>query len=92
MVEVFKTNVKDRLVACILIEAIHRQFNHYKANFDLHDRDRILRVESSEGPVQNELVLNLLMCQGIDAEVLPDELPLFDSLMIPIQYATDEYK
>lgn len=92
MVEVFKTNVKDRLVACILIEAIHRQFNHYKANFDLHDRDRILRVESLDGQVQNELILHILMCHDIDAEVLPDELPLFDSLMIPIQYATDENK
>ena len=90
MVEVFKTNVEDPGQAIMLIDQIHKSFRHYKANFDLDDRDRILRVASSEGTVQNELILNLLMCQGIDAEVLPDELPSFENLMIPTQYAEDE--
>ena len=73
MIEVFKTNVKDRDQAGIVIDQIHKTFVHYKANFDLEDCDKILRVKSSTGLIQSSLLIDLLKDFGFDAEVLPDD-------------------
>ncbi|MBC9796113.1 hypothetical protein IBL28_09055 [Sinomicrobium sp. FJxs] len=45
MVEIFKTDVNDVTTAdhCILVLSHH--FPNTRINFDLEDRDRILRVE-----------------------------------------------
>jgi hypothetical protein len=74
MVEVFKTNVADRLHATMLVDQIHQTYTYYKANFDLDDCDRILRVKSLSGPVQPALLIHLLNLHGYSAEVLPDEV------------------
>jgi hypothetical protein len=92
MVEVFKTNVRDRSLANVVVNAIHKKFIHCKANFDLEDRDRILRIESFNGLVQTDLILEILMSWNIEAEVLPDEVPSFGFLSIPIENLTNEYK
>jgi hypothetical protein len=76
MVEVFKTNVIDAGHASMLVEQIHQSFIDYKANFDLEDCDKILRVKSFSGSVQPFLLINLLKELGFDAEVLPDDFPL----------------
>ena len=73
MIEVFKTNVKDRLQAEMLIDRIHKKFDHYKANFDLHDCDHILRIVSSNGLIEPEPIVDLINEFGFIAEVLPDE-------------------
>jgi hypothetical protein len=72
MVEVFKTNVKERMHANMLIGQIHRAFTGYKANFDLDDCDRILRVKSTMGPVDSFRLIHLLQELGFKAEILPD--------------------
>ena len=74
MVEVFKTNVKDNDHAGMLIDQIHKNFVEYKANFDLEDCDRILRVRCTTGLVQSFLLINLLKDFGFIAEVLPDDV------------------
>lgn len=71
MVEVFKTNVEDHQQAKILLEQIHKVFTGYKANFDLDDCDKILRVQSA-GRVQTRSLISLLKDFGSAAEVLPD--------------------
>ncbi len=76
MVEVFKTNVTDHLEASWLIKQIHSSFKTYKANFDLDDCDRILRIQSSGTPVQPEYVITILKEFGYDAQILPDDCPL----------------
>jgi len=58
----------------MLIERIHRTFTEYKANFDLEDCDRILRVTSSTGPVEARRLIRLLKELGFNAEVLPDNV------------------
>jgi hypothetical protein len=73
MVEVFKTNVIEHDDANMLVYHIHQNFGEYKANFDLEDCDRILRVKSSTGQVEAAVLINLLKELGFDAEVLPDE-------------------
>ncbi len=74
MVEVFKTNVEDWEEAQRLLAQIHRNFLHYRANFDLEDCDKILRVKSTTDYIQAAALIRLLRESGFDAEVLPDDL------------------
>jgi hypothetical protein len=70
MIEVFKTNINCADQAKQLVERIQRHFSGYKANFDLDDRDRILRIVSS-GAIALHFIDWLKDC-GCDAETLPD--------------------
>ena len=72
MIEVFRTNVMDSDHASMLIDQIHKNFIDYKANFDLEDCDKILRVRCTE-LIESSLLINLLKDFGFNAEVLPDE-------------------
>lgn len=72
MVEVFKTNVCSHEHAKMLLEQIHQNFTEYKANFDLDDTDRILRVSTPVGIVADTELILLLREYGFQAEVLPD--------------------
>ena len=72
MVEVFKTNVTNQDHANRLIDQIHHTFREYKANFDLEDCDRILRVKSITGQIQASRLIDLLSSSGFTAETLPD--------------------
>lgn len=73
MVEVFRTNVKTTEDARAVLEKIHQMFGNYKANFDLEDCDRILRVEDEQGVVEITSMIGLLKASGFTAEVLSDE-------------------
>ncbi|WP_151999279.1 MULTISPECIES: hypothetical protein [unclassified Imperialibacter] len=78
MVEVFKTTVDNHVQAFRLLEAIHRAFPGFSANFDLGDCDRILRVESHGSQVNVCAVIHLIISHGCFAEVLNDELKPVD--------------
>ncbi len=67
--------MKERFHADQLLEQIHKSFPAYKANFDLEDCDKILRIKSESGMVQPMPVILLLKVSGFHAEPLPDELP-----------------
>ena len=82
MIEVFKTNITDRHHANRLIDDLHKIHPDYKANFDLDDHDRILRVENKNGLVPANSVIRLVNDHGFEAEVLPDEIPLARYLLI----------
>lgn len=73
MVEVFKTNVRARRHARLLLHRIHQNFQEYHANFDLEDCDKILRVECPSRFIQPSHLIQLLAAAGFRAEVLPDE-------------------
>lgn len=74
MVEVFKTTVDNHVQAFKLSEAIHRAFPGCRANFDLDDCDRILRVENHGNRVNACAVIHLIISHGCFAEVLNDEV------------------
>ncbi|TGE26460.1 hypothetical protein [Hymenobacter metallicola] len=74
MVEVFKTNVRAQRQARLLLKQIHQTFTQYRANFDLDDCDKILRVESRSGTIPASSLIQLLRTAGFQAEVLPDEV------------------
>jgi len=71
MIEVFKTDVIDPVLAGLLQNRIHRTFPQYRANFDLEDCDRILRVACVTGSVEARRLIQLLEERGFKAEVLP---------------------
>lgn len=76
MVEVFKTNVKDKDEANLLLSLIHRNFKGFQANFDLDDCDRILRVKSTGLDIHANCLIDLLKDFGVKAEVLSDDQPV----------------
>ena len=76
MVEVFKTNVDRPLLAKLLVGLIDGELPGHRANFDLEDCDRILRVVCAEGDVQSARIIELLAGFGCSAEILDDEAPV----------------
>jgi hypothetical protein len=72
MIEVFKTNVNNRTHADQIIHLIHKIFPGYKANFDLDDCDKILRIDAGKNVVRVPELVGLLKDFGCCAEVLPD--------------------
>ena len=85
MIEVFKTDVTERDHANMLIDLIHQSFGAYKANFDLEDCDKILRVKCTTGLVQSSLLIDFLRDFGFHAEVLPDDEPADPVALIGIR-------
>lgn len=72
MIEVFKTDVNDEFTALWLLDSLHANFAHWKANFDLDDSDHILRVVPLKGEVCVITVVAWLAKHGYWAEQLPD--------------------
>ena len=75
MVEVFKTSVVCQQQAALLLHRSHTAFPACRANFDLQDCDRILRVENPVGSIDAAAITALLQENGFWAEPLPDEEP-----------------
>ncbi|MBS1492375.1 MAG: hypothetical protein JST55_02625 [Bacteroidetes bacterium] len=67
MVEVFKTNVEDKIIADKITAELQSMFGG-DINYDLDDCDKILRVESDE--VIPEKISEVLICKGFICEVL----------------------
>jgi hypothetical protein len=68
MVEVFKTDVKQRKHAAGLITALLQAFPMHCISFDLDDCDKILRIEGNSICVTT--ITGLLNLQGFSCEVL----------------------
>lgn len=68
MVEVFKTNVEDKVLAEKILEILNRELPECRINFDLDDCDRILRVEGDILPV--EVIREKVEKKGAFCEIL----------------------
>ncbi len=68
MVEVFKTDVRNKRQSLILLAQLTTRFSTYKINFDLTDCDRILRVEGENISVCQ--IIECLSLNGCSSEVL----------------------
>ncbi|GAA4000817.1 hypothetical protein GCM10022408_09970 [Hymenobacter fastidiosus] len=71
VVEVFRTTVARRAAASLLRQ-LHRHFPAWRITFDLADADRILRVQTTGGPVDSSRVAQVLHARGYCCEPLPD--------------------
>ena len=89
MIEVFKTNVKDHDQANLLLDQIHQMCVDYKANFDLTDCDKILRIKCSAGLVEVTSVITLLNQSGYNAEILPEEDHMEKGFVFPKVFSKD---
>lgn len=67
-VEVFRTNVRRKRQARVLLNILAKQFPMFKINFDLEDCDKILRVEGSN--VRQEKITKLVTENGYYCDVL----------------------
>lgn len=68
MIEVFKTNVQEPQQTEPLLALLLQYFPGSHINFDLHDCDKILRIESTE--ICIEKILTLVRSNGYFCEVL----------------------
>lgn len=68
MVEVFKTNVRQRRQAKLLLGILQKRFPLFRINFDLEDCDKILRVEGEN--IHQEKITGLLIENGYQCNIL----------------------
>lgn len=68
MIEVFKTNVPDSMVAELLMARLQRIFPGCRVNFDLDDCDRVLRIEGHD--LCSKQIMALCNTAGYDCAVL----------------------
>ncbi|HEY0680442.1 MAG TPA: hypothetical protein VGD17_19300 [Chitinophagaceae bacterium] len=68
IIEVFKTNVQKVAQAERLVDLLLHHFPGSRVNFDLHDCDKILRVEG--GNIKPEKVMLLVREKGFYCRVL----------------------
>ena len=47
MIEIFKTNIAEKQWAIAVINELEKEFPQLRMNIDLHDCDKVLRVEGS---------------------------------------------
>lgn len=67
-IEVFKTNVQEATIADKLIILIHEHFPGNKINFDMHDCDKILRVEGENLIASN--IVSIVNAHGFMCVIL----------------------
>jgi hypothetical protein len=72
MIEIFKTDIKQKEAKKQVLTAIHQQWPGVVATLDLDDNDRILRVVGAWAPVPTQEIINLLNTRGFICEVLND--------------------
>ena len=68
MIEVFKTNVEESAQASKIIDLLLEHFPGNKINFDLHDCDKILRVEGKH--FMPEKIKDLVIEKGFMCDIL----------------------
>lgn len=71
MIEVFRTNVDCPKQAEALLDRIHNLPGIARANFDLQDCDRILRIQTESSTVQWSAIVEIVRATGFFAEILP---------------------
>lgn len=72
MIEIFKTNIKQQNLADTIMEAIRKEFADFTINFDLNDRDCVLRIEGDN--IDNEKIIKMVEGFGISCKVIPDKV------------------
>jgi hypothetical protein len=59
MVEIFKTNVKNKRLADKVLKTLHANLPGYLFNFDLEDCDRILRAQSRGITIETARIIRM---------------------------------
>ena len=72
MVEIFRTNVKNKRLAGKILKALQEHLPAFYFNFDLEDCDRILRVQSNECPVECVKIIQIVKGYSIEISLFED--------------------
>lgn len=72
MVEIFRTNVTKSSEAKRIVRQISIDLPNSKINFCLDDCDRILRVETANGSLNANAVIEIVKRNKFHCEILPD--------------------
>jgi hypothetical protein len=72
MIEIFKTDVRQKSAGKQILMAIKREFPGVVATFDLEDCDHVLRVVGAWAPVPTDSVIALVKKHGFECELLHD--------------------
>lgn len=72
MVEIFKTNVKNKKQAGKVLKALSTSLPAYFFNFDLDDCDRILRVKSSGPAIETIAIIRIVKDQQFEISAFED--------------------
>lgn len=70
MIEVYKTNVKNRNASKAVIKALYQHLGYETIWFDLQDCDKVLRIEATS--INNANVMEVLRKLGFQCELLLD--------------------
>ncbi|GAA0892134.1 hypothetical protein GCM10009122_18130 [Fulvivirga kasyanovii] len=76
MVEVFKTNINDKVDAERVLVALSHHFPFATINFDLTDVDNILRIECKSYLVNFNKLISMVNEMGFEIEALGDYQPI----------------
>lgn len=68
MIEVFKTDIRNKTTAKAILKILKQSFPTSNFNFDLNDCDKILRIESNKKNINK--VIEVINSQGFRCEVL----------------------
>ena len=68
MVEVFKTDVRSIREAKLIVQKIGEEFPRHKINFDLSDRDKILRIQGND--VMERKIISIVTSLNHKCEIL----------------------
>ena len=71
-VEIFKTDVQERVRANKVLAMLGRKLPDYQANFDIEDEDRILRIESTTTQINSVEIESLLEGIGVYCKIFMD--------------------
>jgi hypothetical protein len=72
MVEIFRTNVKNKRLAGKVLKALQSHLPAFNYNFDLDDCDRILRVQSNGMPVECRKIIQIVKGYAIEISLFED--------------------
>ena len=72
MVEIFRTNVKNKRTAGKLLKALQTHLPTFRFNFDLEDCDRILRAQSNGCPVECTKIIQIVRGHSVEISLFED--------------------
>lgn len=70
-IKVYKSDIDDREKARLITRDIQKKFESYKVNIDLEDCDKVLRVESLNGSIDESALEGIFKRYGHHIEPLP---------------------
>ncbi|MBU3024741.1 hypothetical protein Q4603_18755 [Zobellia galactanivorans] len=74
MIEVYKTNILKKKQVKGIKKQIKNKFPNYCVDFDIEDCDHILRIETFNEALDNDVIINIVQELGFDIDILTDEI------------------